>query len=123
MGLSDPTSIDLVLNATTHAKRTLVIVDGEAHTDEESRINQLLEKLKCYVAYITSEQFGADYPGVNPNEVLIGVMCSQPPTEGMRLVTQIRPHAAPDVLIRVSCVHYVRGGTLPWFIGPKAASA
>src|SRR5438552_19170833 len=113
MGLDDLNSIDIVLNPTPHAKRTLVIVDGEAHGDEEIRFTKLLAKLKCYVAYITSEQFSAAHPGVAPNDVMIGVMCSQPPNEGMKLIDRIRPHALPDVLIRVACVHYKSGGPLP----------
>lgn len=118
MGLSDTNSIDIVLDATRHAKCTLLIVDGQAHTDQELRFNQFLSKLRGYVAYVISDQFAADHPGVEPNEVLIGVTCSTPPSEAMQAITQIRPHARPDALIRVSCVHYVQGGPMPWFVRP-----
>ena len=118
MGLDDTKSIDLVLNPTAHAKVTLVIVDGEKHADEKVRFDKFLAKLRAYVSYIVSPPFAAAHPGVEPKDVLIGVLCTQPPSEMMREVREVRPHARPDLSVRVSCVEYQPGGPLPWFVRP-----
>ena len=118
MALDDTNSIDIILGSKPYAKVTLVIVDGEKHVDDENRFIKLVAKIKCYVAYITSKQFTVDYPGVMPNEVLIGVACIQEPSEKMKLITQVRPRANPDAIIRVRCARYEEGGDLPWFVRP-----
>lgn len=118
MALDDTSAIDIVLDATAHAKCTLLIMDGGTHADEEIRFAKLTKKLGSYVAYISGSQFAVDHPGVAADEVLIGILCSQPPSERMKQITHARPHGKPDVLIRVHCVHHVMGAPLPWFISP-----
>jgi len=118
MGLKDLDKIDMILDMTPHAKVTLVLVDGETWPDEESRLKQYLIKLECYIAYVMSDQFKKDHPGVRPDQVLIVGMCQYPPTEAMKMVTHVRSKANPEVRIRVRCGHYQPGGELPWFLRP-----
>jgi len=51
--------------------------------------------------------------------VLIGILCSQPPSEEMKSIAHVRPHGNPNALIRVYCVHHVMGAALPWFVDPN----
>jgi hypothetical protein len=95
-GLKDIDEIDMILDITPHAKVTLVLVDGELWPDEESRLKQYLIKLECYIAYVMSDQFKKDHPGVRPDQVLIAGMCQFPPTEAMKIVTHVRSKANPE---------------------------
>lgn len=118
MGLDDAKSIDIVLGPTPHAKVTLVIVDGEVHADENLRFNKFLAKLRAYIGHVMCPQFAAAHPGVEPKDVLIGVLCKQPPNEVMLQMTEVRPTAPPDVSIRVRCAQYEPGSPFPWFVRP-----
>lgn len=122
MALDDIKSIDFVLDPTPHAKLTLLIVDGVPHADEEARFNKFLKKLGAYVAYIIGPTFATDHPGVEPNDVLIGVLCAQPPNAAMKEMTEVRPAGKPDVSIRVICTQWRPGDEIPWFIRPDGVA-
>jgi len=118
MGLDEIKTIDIVLNPTPHAKVTLLIVDGQPHADEEIRFNKFLKKLGGYVAYLTGPEFAKNHPGVETKDVLIGVLCAQPPNEVMKEMKEVRPSGKPDLSIRVICTQYRPGDEIPWFIRP-----
>ncbi len=116
MGLKDTDKVDMILDVTPHARVTLVLVDGELWSDEQSRLKQYLLKLERYMAFVTDDQFKHDYPGVRADQVLIAGMCQYPPTEAMKMVTHVRSKLDPQIVIRVRCAHYPPGGELPWFL-------
>lgn len=118
MALDDINSIDFVLDATPRAKVTLLIADGGVHADEEVRFNKFLKKLGGYVVYVTGPEFARNHPGVEPKDVLIGVLCAQPPNAVMKEMTEVRPKEKPGVFIRVICIQYRPGDEFPWFIRP-----
>lgn len=116
MSLDDTDSIDIVLGPTPHARLTLVIADGDSHADEGERLAKFAAKLKVYVGYVLGPQFGRDHPGVGPADVLIGVVCRQPPSEQMLGVTEVRPRGRPEAAIRVAVARQPSPGEVPWFL-------
>jgi hypothetical protein len=119
MSLSDAKSIDIVLGPTPHAKCTLIAVDSEDHANETQRFEKLRVKLLAYLNYIFGPQFAKAHPGVDSSDVLIGVICKNPPDALMREMTAIQPHADPHRSVRVAVVHS-ESGKLPWFVVPAA---
>jgi hypothetical protein len=116
MSLENEHVVDIEIGPTAHAQRTLLIVDGDEHADEVERTQKFVAKLKAYVAYILSEAFAAAHPGVEPQDVLIGVVCHQEPNEQMRSVTEVGPRGRPGAKIRVATDHCPSPSDMPWFV-------
>ena len=116
MSLANERTIDIEIGPTKHAKCTLLVVDGDRHADEVERVQRFVAKLKHYVGYILSDAFAAAHPGVSPGEVLIGVVCHQPPNGQMLAVTEVGPRGRPDAKIRVATAHCPLPSDMPWFV-------
>jgi hypothetical protein len=120
MSLHDVQRIDLVLGPARHAKCTLIIVDGEQHTDQTQRFEMLGRKLTAYFSYIQSTKFAEDHPGVDRSEVLIGVICQQAPSEEMLRLNILQSDDNPNISVRVAVAQHETGSTLPWFVVPTS---
>ena len=116
MGLKNERAVDIELGPTRHAKCTLLIVDGDKHADDVERLQKFIGKLKVYVGYVLSPGFAASHPGVEPRDVLVGVVCHQPPTAQMLAVTEVGPRGRPDAVIRVVMQHCPAPSDMPWFV-------
>jgi hypothetical protein len=93
MALEDTGTIDIVVQALTgqgHALE-LMIVEGQHATDEMRRYRLLVDKLGGYVAYVASDEFAREHPGLSCDDVLIRVLCLTPPNEAMTQVSAVRP--------------------------------
>ncbi len=100
MPLENPEVIDIILKPVQN-KLKLVITDAGVTTDCEERMNLFVAKLRTYVAYITSEEFRAEYPSIRPNDVTICLVTRNPPTEQMSAITHVTPTGDKDNRIAV----------------------
>jgi hypothetical protein len=116
VSLKNEQTVDIEIGPTSHARCTLLIVDGERHADEVERVQMFVAKLKHYVGVILSLDFAAAHPGVEPKDVLIGVVCQQSPNEQMLRVTEVGPRGRPDATIRVVLAHCPLPSDMPWFV-------
>lgn len=90
MTLEDPNQLDMALRA-NNGQIVLLIVDAGETSDEQSRFDKFLAKLKTYTNYVMSDECRKENPGVTTKDVLIYVMCATPPTEAMKLVQNVGP--------------------------------
>ena len=123
MALDDADTIDLILGPTRHAKAALVILDGRSHDDPAKRFDLLARKLRAYVAYLQGPQFVGPRAGMKPSDALVCVVCHDPPTEAMKQIQFVRPHADPDPdhRVRVVFAEYRPGQKLPEYFTPEQA--
>src|SRR5687767_11839300 len=120
MPLEDPGVIDLV-TMPQPGKLELVICDVGVTTDPAERCEKLIAKLRSYAAYIFSEQFASEHPGLGPDDVGIAVICSTPPTSEMLAITHVRPRVEPPRLIAVRFALF-DGNTVTPLTMPEAAT-
>lgn len=90
MTLEDPSRIDIVTRE-KDGRIALVIVDAGVTTDPQERFDMLLSKLKAYVNYVMSIKFKEQYLDVRARDVLISVVCRNPPTEAMKRIENVGP--------------------------------
>lgn len=84
----------------------LLILDDGTWTDDDKRWMSLLVKLRSYIGFICGDGFAAKFPGVEPKEVTIEVICDQPPSERMAQFTSFAP--AGDETNRISPSYTVK---------------
>jgi len=100
MTLEDPTTIDLTLKP-KDGKQMLLIIDSGVTTDPNERMQLLINKLKAYVAYVMSDEFKQNSPGINPRDITIRVVCKTEPTDQMKQIDKIMPHGDRENMITV----------------------
>lgn len=98
--LEEPDKIDMAV-ATPDGKLLLVITDAGITVDAEQRFALLLAKLRTYVGYILSDEFSRAHSKHKPSDVVIRIMCAQPPSPQMQGLTQISPSGRKDLAIPV----------------------
>ena len=87
--------------ATPDGKLLLLITDAGITADAELRFALLIDKLHTYVGYVLGEDFSRAHPKHKPSDVVIRVMCAQPPSPQMQGLTQISPSGRKDLAIPV----------------------
>lgn len=90
MTIEDPNQLDMAFRA-KDGQIVLCIADAGVTTDPTSRLNKFIEKLKTYVGYMMSDDFKKSYPGVVPSSVAIYLIYTQPPTEAMKVFSNVGP--------------------------------
>lgn len=115
MPLDDPGSIDLIANSAERVGGIdLVIVDAGQPAEEQERFQAFLAKLKCYVAFVMSDDFKQKFPAARPADVVIRVVCSSAPSAAMLQVSGVTPKGDAANRITVSFEEGPRlGGEAP----------
>lgn len=90
MTLEEANTIDIITKP-QDGSIGLFIVDAGTITDPEARFLRLMAKLKTYVAFVMSEQFKQEHPGIGPADVTIHVVCFTPPTQEMLQIEYAAP--------------------------------
>lgn len=98
--LEESDKIDMAV-ATPDGKLMLVITDAGITADPDQRFALLLAKLGSYVGYVVSEDFSRSHPKHKPADVVIRIMCAQPPSTKMQGLTQVSPSGRKDLSIPV----------------------
>ena len=94
MSLEKTEHVDLVTKALDGRENgiDLLMLDHGATTDEDERFRLLNQKLGTYVAYVMDDKFREAHPQTKPKDVLIRVLCKNPPTADMQIVEAVTPH-------------------------------
>ena len=103
MGLEDKSTIDIMTKSLEGLENGLElhIVDSGEVTDEMQRYRMLVEKVGTYLGFIMSAEFARDYPTTRPVDVVIRVLCKQPPNEAMQQVQAVFPRGDRTNRVRV----------------------
>jgi len=108
MSITRSDIIDLVtLLPGTPSRVALVVCDSGEPQDPASREGALQKKLAAYLQFIVSGQFATDYPQFLDRELLILVVCLNPPTEGMKKIDGIRDSRHPETFLPVEVTTYM----------------
>jgi hypothetical protein len=105
--LEEPDKIDMAF-ALPDGKLMLVITDAGITSDAEQRLGYFVAKLRTYLGYILSDEFTAEHPKHKPTDVVIRVMCAQPPSAQMQGMTRITPAERKDLSIPIEFQHFPR---------------
>src|SRR5882724_12513629 len=88
MPLENLEAIDLITQ-TPEGKICLVITDSGVTTDPEARLELLIKKLKRYAGEVLGGGLAEEYPGTQPRDFIIRVVCANPPTQAMLEITSV----------------------------------
>lgn len=102
MSLARLDSIDIVMHLPNSPRMALIAVDGGEVPESPAREDALAKKLAAYLQYVISGQYAKDHPQHLDKEVCILVMCTQPPTEGMKQISQIGDRRHPETYLSVA---------------------
>jgi hypothetical protein len=104
MSLAQHDRIDLVTLLPNSPRIALIAYDGGEVPDAQSREDALQKKLVTYLQFVVSGQFARTYAQFLDRELCILVVCSNPPTAGMKKIEGIRDHAHSETFLPVEVI-------------------
>ncbi len=103
MSLSNSAAIDLVSMLPGEPGRSMLIIyDNGEITDGSERERAFKKKLSPYVLFVRSGQFSDVYPGLSDAVLSIEVVCSLPPTEGMKSIAGMHSRGVSNLFLPVN---------------------
>jgi hypothetical protein len=95
--MSDPTIIDYVARDDSQNKLVLIIHEDRPWEDADTMQQQLKNKIDTYFSFIMDPAFSREYPGTQPSDVVITLLCSEPPgTENLKFFHYVMEVLAQD---------------------------